>query len=72
VEALLEAGLIVVVISPNQLKHVRGRSGSAGTKGDRLEAFVLADTVHTDRVRRRPMMTPDTVTATSARHLPGP
>src|SRR3954453_18876946 len=54
VDALLEAGLTVLVISPNQLKNLRGRYGSAGNKDDRFDAFVLADTVRTDRARLRP------------------
>ncbi|MDQ4037265.1 MAG: IS110 family transposase, partial [Actinomycetota bacterium] len=59
VDALLAAGVIVVVISPNQLKNLRGRYGSAGNKDDRFDAFVLADTLRTDRARHRPL-TPDT------------
>jgi transposase len=59
VEALLEAGMTVVVISPNQVKNLRGRYGSAGNKDDRFDAFVLADTLRTDRTRLRPL-TPDT------------
>ena len=58
VEALLEAGITVVVISPNQVKNLRGRYGSAGNKDDRFDAFVLADTLRTDRTRLRPL-TPD-------------
>ncbi|MEP7020881.1 MAG: IS110 family transposase [Pseudonocardiales bacterium] len=58
VEALLDAGLTVVVISPNQVKNLRGRYGSAGNKDDRFDAFVLADTLRTDRARLRPL-TPD-------------
>jgi transposase len=58
VEALLDAGVTVVVISPNQLKNLRGRYGSAGNKDDRFDAFVLADTLRTDRARLRPL-TPD-------------
>ncbi|TWD83203.1 transposase [Kribbella amoyensis] len=58
VAALLEAGLTVVVISPNQLRNLRGRYGSAGNKDDRFDAFVLADTLRTDRARLRPL-TPD-------------
>ncbi|MEU8061868.1 IS110 family transposase [Microbispora bryophytorum] len=58
VEALLSAGLTVVVISPNQVKHLRSRYGSAGNKDDRFDAFVLADTLRTDRARLRPL-TPD-------------
>src|SRR5438105_9203804 len=58
VDALLEAGLTVVAISPNQLKHLRSRSryGSAGNKDDRFDAFVLADTLRTDRARLRPLV----------------
>ncbi len=57
VDALLGAGMTVVVISPNQVKNLRGRYGSAGNKDDRF-AFVLADTLRTDRARLRPL-TPD-------------
>src|SRR4051794_25227369 len=32
VDALLEAGLTVIVIAPNQLKNLRSRYGSAGNK----------------------------------------
>jgi transposase len=58
IDTLLEAGLTVVVISPNQVKNLRGRYGSAGNKDDRFDAFVLADTLRTDRIRLRPL-TPD-------------
>ncbi|GAA1990068.1 IS110 family transposase [Microbacterium pumilum] len=55
VDALLEHGTTVVVISPNQVKNLRGRYGSAGNKDDRFDAFVLADTLRTDRPRLRPL-----------------
>ena len=58
IDALLGAGVTVVVISPNQVKNLRGRYGSAGNKDDRFDAFVLADTLRTDRARLRPL-TPD-------------
>ncbi len=58
VDVLLAAGLTVVVISPNQVKNLRGRYGSAGNKDDRFDAYVLADTLRTDRARLRPL-TPD-------------
>jgi transposase len=61
VEILLEAGITVVVISPNQVKNLRGRYGSAGNKDDRFDAFVLADTLRTDRARLRPLV-PDQAT----------
>ena len=63
VDALLSAGIIVVVISPNQLKNLRGRYGSAGKKDDRFDAFVLADTLRTDRARLRPLVPNSPATA---------
>jgi transposase len=66
VEELLAAGLSVVVISPNQLKNLRGRYGSAGNKDDRFDAFVLADTLRTDRARLRPLI-PDSPATTTLR-----
>lgn len=59
VDTLLQAGITVVVISPNQVKNLRSRYGSAGNKDDRFDAFVLADTLRTDRARLAPL-TPDT------------
>lgn len=56
VDTLLEAQLTVVVISPNQLKNLRGRYGSAGNKDDRFDAYVLADTLRTDRRRLRALV----------------
>jgi transposase len=64
VEALLAAGLTVVVISPNQLKNLRGRYGSAGNKDDRFDAYVLADTLRTDRARLRPLIPDSPATQT--------
>ena len=58
IDVLLSAGITVVVISPNQVKNLRGRYGSAGNKDDRFDAFVLADTLRTDRARLWPL-TPD-------------
>src|SRR5246500_3762718 len=63
VATLLEAGITVVVISPNQLKNLRGRYGSAGKKKDRFDAFVLAAPLRTARARLPPLLpdTPSTV-----------
>lgn len=66
VEVLLSAGITVVVIAPQQLKNLRSRYGSAGTKDDRFDAFVLADTLRTDRARLRPL-TPDSPATTTLR-----
>jgi transposase len=51
IDTLLGADITVVVISPNQVKNLRGRYGSVGNKDDRFDAFVLADTLRTDRPR---------------------
>jgi transposase len=66
VDTLLDAGITVVVISPNQVKNLRSRYGSAGNKDDRFDAFVLADTLRTDRARLRPLV-PDTPATTALR-----
>jgi transposase len=56
VEALLGAGVTVVVITPLQVKNLRSRYGSAGNKDDRFDAYVLADVLRTDRARLRPLI----------------
>ncbi|WP_308284387.1 IS110 family transposase [Pseudonocardia oceani] len=68
VDALLAAGLTVVVISPNQLANLRSRYRTSGNKDDRFDAYVLADTLRTDRTRLRPLIpdTPATVALRSA------
>ena len=72
IDALLDGGLTVVVISPNQVKNLRGRYGSAGNKDDRFDAFVLADTLRTDRARLRPLTPDSPATVTPAPSLPRP
>lgn len=62
VDALLEAGFTVYVIPPSQIKALRGRYGSAGNKDDRFDAYVLADTVRTDRRRLTPLCRDDELT----------
>jgi len=66
VDTLLDAGLFVVVISPNQVHNLCGRYGSSGNKDDRFDAFVLADTLRTDRARLRPLI-PDTAATVQLR-----
>ena len=56
VDALLAAGLTVVVITSRQVKNLRSRYGAAGAKDDRFDAFVLADVLRTDRARLRPLV----------------
>lgn len=66
VDALLAAEITVVVISPNQVKNLRSRYGSAGNKDDRFDAYLLADTLRTDRARLRPLV-PDSAATTALR-----
>jgi transposase len=66
IDVVLEAGGTVVVISPNQLKNLRSRYGSAGNTDDRFDASVLADTLRTDRARLRPLQ-PDSPATTTLR-----
>ena len=56
IDALLAAGHTVFVIPPSQVKALRRRYGSAGNKDDRFDAYVLADTVRTDRRRLTPLL----------------
>ena len=58
VNALMEAGLEVVVVSSRSIKELRGRYGHAGNKDDRRDAFVLADCLRTDG-HRWPSLQPD-------------
>jgi transposase len=48
VEALLEAGLRVVVITPRQVKGLRTRYTGSGAKSDAGDAYLLADVLRTD------------------------
>lgn len=68
VAGLLAAGLEVFVIAPSQVKALRRRYGSAGHKDDRFDAYVLADSVRTDR-RRLSSLRPDTPATTTMRTL---
>jgi hypothetical protein len=43
VELLLEAGLVVLAVHPNQVKAARPRFRAAGGKSDAFDAFVLAE-----------------------------
>jgi transposase len=49
VETLVERGFHVYSINPKQLDRFRDRHAVAGSKDDRLDAFVLADSLRTDR-----------------------
>lgn len=49
VETLLERGFHVYALNPKQLDRFRDRHSVAGAKDDRLDAYVLADALRTDR-----------------------
>jgi transposase len=53
VERLLEAGIVVVAIHPNQVKAARERYQVAGGKSDGFDAYVLAELCRTDMHRLR-------------------
>jgi transposase len=58
VERLLDAGLIVMALHPNQVKAARPRFSVSGGKSDRFDAFVLAELARTDHRRFR-VLVPD-------------
>src|SRR5262249_36917694 len=53
VETLLEREIAVFAINPKQLDRFRDRHTVAGAKDDRRDAFVLADSLRTDRAAFR-------------------
>ena len=53
VEGLVERGFHVFAINPKQLARFRDRHTMSGAKDDRRDAFVLADSVRTDRLSFR-------------------
>lgn len=66
VDALLAARFVVFVIAPNQVRNLRRRYGAAGNKDDHFDAYVLADTVRTDRQRLSPLV-PDSAATVALR-----
>ncbi len=58
VERLLDAGLVVIVLRPNQVKAARPRFNVSGGKSDRFDAIVLAELARTDYHRFR-VVVPD-------------
>lgn len=53
VEAFVDRGAAVFHINPKQLDRFRDRYSNAGAKDDALDAFVLANTLRTDRALYR-------------------
>jgi transposase len=54
VEAMLDAGLRVVVVTPRQVKALRSRYVASGAKPDLGDAYLLADVLRTDGHRLAP------------------
>ena len=58
VDRLLDAGLRVLALHPNQVKAARDRFRASGGKSDRFDTFVLCELARTDRHRFR-LLEPD-------------
>lgn len=58
IERLLDAGLHVIAVHPNQVAASRPRFSAAGGKSDTFDAFVLAELARTDSHRFR-VLVPD-------------
>jgi transposase len=58
VERLLETGIGVLALHPNQVKAARDRFRASGGKSDRFDSFVLCELARTDRHRFR-VLEPD-------------
>lgn len=58
VERLLDAGVRVLALHPNQVKAARDRFRASGGKSDRFDSFVLCELARTDRHRFR-LLEPD-------------
>jgi transposase len=69
VEALLDAGLEVVVVSSRSVKALRERYGTSGNKSDRSDAYVLADCLRTDGHRWRSLEPDSPATITLRTHV---
>jgi transposase len=68
IERLLDCGLSVIAIHPNQVAAMRPRFSAAGGKSDSFDAFVLAETARTDSHRFR-LLVPDTDATKALRAL---
>lgn len=68
VQALLDAGLTVVVIASRQVTALRTRYSTAGNNDDRFDAYLVADVLRTDRRRLTPL-TVDTSATVGLRML---
>ena len=55
VDRLLDAGISVVAVHPNQLAAARDRYRTGGGKSDGFDGYVLAELARTDMHRLRPL-----------------
>jgi transposase len=69
VDAVLDAGLEVVVVSSRSVKALRERYGTSGNKSDRSDAYVLADCLRTDGHRWRSLELDSPATVTLRSHV---
>ena len=68
IERLLDAGLAVVAVHPNQVNAMRPRYSVGSGKGDSFDSFVLAELARTDSHRFR-VLVPDSDRTKSLRAL---
>ena len=68
IERLLDAGLHVIAVHPNQVAAMRPRSSAAGGKSDGFDSFVLAELARTDAHRFR-VLVPDSDATKALRAL---
>ena len=68
IERLLDAGLHVIAVHPNQVAASRPRFSAAGGKSDSFDAFVLAELARADSHRFR-VLVPDTDATKALRAL---
>lgn len=54
-DQLLGSGYTTYALNPKVADRMRDRHSVAGAKDDRLDAYVIADTIRTDRARLRPL-----------------
>jgi Transposase/Glycosyltransferase like family 2 len=65
VDRLLDAGIAVVAVHPNQLAAARDRYRSGGGKSDGFDGYVLAELARTDMHRLR-LLAPDNLSCVTA------
>jgi transposase len=68
VDRLLDAGIGVLALHPNQVKAARDRFRASGGKSDRFDRFVLCELARTDRHRFR-LLEPDSDQTKAVRAL---